>query len=138
MTKEEKIKEAWINSIGIEGYDFLTNNGYLRNKNGYIDGEYAPLNHFRKQLYHSNNIDIILVDEAQFIRPKSLHGIENNNGWIKIESEEDLPKESNGYWVKGNNNISGIIHFENTPSWIKLWNDVTHYQPIEKPKHPVY
>ncbi|MCT3693470.1 hypothetical protein HZQ92_18030 [Elizabethkingia anophelis] len=26
------------------------------------------------------------------VRPKSLSGIENNRGWTRIESEEDLPK----------------------------------------------
>jgi hypothetical protein len=30
-------------------------------------------------------------------RPKSLDGIENNNGWIKIESKDDLPKKGK-YW----------------------------------------
>jgi len=30
---------------------------------------------------------------SEEMRPKSLQGIENNNGWVRIESESDLPKE---------------------------------------------
>jgi len=73
-------------------------------------------------------------------RPKSLQGIENNNGWIKIESEDDLPKDINQYWFKGINGKIEIRFFN--PDWI---NDMiqfklryTHYQPIEKPKLPIY
>jgi len=38
-----------------------------------------------------NEIDYDLdFDGVGKFRPKSLQGIENNNGWIKIESESDL------------------------------------------------
>lgn len=40
---------------------------------------------------HSEFADRI-IDLKEII--ESLQGIENNNGWIKIESEEDLPKEN--------------------------------------------
>ena len=33
------------------------------------------------------------------MRPKSLFGIDNNNGWIRIEEDgSNLPKQSGEYW----------------------------------------
>lgn len=74
--------------------------------------------------------------------PKSLKGIKNNNGWIKIDSEADLPKETGWYdfqvfpqeeyklnttfWHKGATKIGWFVE------------TYTHYQPIEKPKSPLY
>lgn len=72
-------------------------------------------------------------------RPKSLQGIENNNGWIKIESEADLPKDSTNYWT--------VTKFDKEPKirWFnRFFNEyekdgkVTHYQPIIKPLPPIY
>lgn len=81
--------------------------------------------------------------------PYSLEGIDNNNGWIKIESEADLPKESGLYHVVcfgvetileffDNSKVKGFIHIGKT--YINRYNEigVTHYQPIQKPKPPIY
>ena len=41
-----------------------------------------------------SDIDIDYDDfSTGYFRPKSLKGIENNNGWIRIESEADLPEK---------------------------------------------
>lgn len=72
------------------------------------------------------------------IYPKSLSGIETNNGWISIESEKDLPSEVDKYWVIGYGLDYPIIQFfdvENKNEWLEV---VTHYQPIVKPKPPLY
>lgn len=74
-------------------------------------------------------------------RPKSLSGIEDNNGWTKIESEEDLPQSRGTYyfferyqeeivirenWERGiTNNIYALAYF-------------THWQKIYKPKKPIH
>jgi len=62
----------------------------------------------------------------------------DNNGWIKIESEADLPK-AYGYYFEFDNlsNDVNIIQFrlENIVYWIE---NVTHYQPITKPLKPIY
>lgn len=65
-----------------------------------------------------------------------------NNGWIKILSEKDLPKEENDYWVINNYGecficvfdvdykaFKGYFHYDNN-------GKVTHYQPIIKPQPP--
>lgn len=62
---------------------------------------------------------------------------ETNNGWIKIESEDDLPKIDfhTQYWLS-----------DGKSTWIetitlnhKIGREkVTHYQPIIKPQPPIY
>lgn len=69
--------------------------------------------------------------------------IENNNGWVKIESEDDLPKDYDvrqfNLWLWTNN---GFYEMQDYKRW-KLHYDhlaITHCQlkPIEKPKPPIY
>ena len=79
------------------------------------------------------------------VRPISLQGIENNNGWIRIESEEDLPKEEidlHFIFEKNNGRFQTFGVWDNKlksfySGALKISN-VTHYQPIEKPKLPIY
>lgn len=76
------------------------------------------------------------VDGGLF-QPKELKGIENNNGWIRIESEADLPKKDELYFVL---HYGLIVDAE-------LWEielnfnsnkTITHYHPIIKPNPPIY
>ncbi|HAY3540797.1 hypothetical protein CMU73_05670 [Elizabethkingia anophelis] len=83
--------------------------------------------------------------EGQYfcIRPKSLSGIETNNSWTRIESEEDLPKDRN---------IEDLLIFTETGEilvasskylsdaeirryWIKT---VSHWQKFVKPNPPIF
>jgi len=80
--------------------------------------------------------------KGKYCRPKSLQGIETNRGWIKIESEDDLPKETGVFWCILNNEIVFLRYW----SEAKLWEDLetenrsfpTCYQPIQKPQPPIY
>lgn len=70
--------------------------------------------------------------------PKSLSGIGTNNGWTRIESEEDLPKEPGRYFVM-NKFITDpyTTIFEETLK--EIWLEVvSHYQPIQVPKPPIF
>lgn len=76
-------------------------------------------------------------------RPMSLQGLENNRGWTRIESEEDLPKP------KGVEDVlviieTGEITVENSMSlndievrryWLRT---ISHWQPFIKPNLPLY
>ena len=84
----------------------------------------------------------------------------NNNGWIKIESESDLPKEniecfyvieipekySNhgtqiniGSFKFGKNLMSGQSNYFTCDNFFyHRFPFVTHYQPIVKPQPPIY
>lgn len=128
MTKEEKIQEAWGEyweqfSSGIKS-KALSNNGWLY---------YDDITDYRGTL-----VDCIDTErDIDLCRPKSLQGIEDNNGWIKIESEDDLPKDSFNYWIyQSDGIITSIRHYVENKKYYKI--NATHYQPIEKPKPPVY
>ena len=65
--------------------------------------------------------------------------IEHNNGWIKIESENDLPKEGMTNYLICVDNMPSI-HVHNLRQVMSLYKDgmITHYQPIIKPEPPIY
>ena len=110
--KQEAIKKAYG-----EYYIHSDINGWMR------FGMYCP-----------TDLGIENYDDMDgFWRCKSLQGIENNNGWIRIESEADLPKEGN-YFVAKNKTVIETSYFmpDNDFSLIE-WRNITHYQPIEKP-----
>lgn len=121
MTKEEKIKEAW-------GKEFPTHRGV--DANGWSIG-----------IFWCQDIDFDKYDTWNMsgdwyrIRPKSLKGIEENNGWIL-----GLPtEETDNVWLMTKD--AGIVcsNYEymkgDEAHWIE---NVTHYQPIEKPELPIY
>jgi len=84
--------------------------------------------------YCTNDVDEGLCSA----RLKSLEGIEDNNCWIKIESEADLPKEHCYMWVKevGSQEIN-LIRFQ-TPFFTPIHKSCSHYKPINKPLSPIY
>ena len=88
MTKEEKIKEAYIEVFGEKRIRSIMN--YVYKENGFIEG-FVLLD--LKLDIKNEKLERKFNGVVYSYRPKSLHGIENNNGWVKIESEEDLPKE---------------------------------------------
>ena len=120
MTKREKIQEAYGKVF--EHYtEFIDENGWIK----------------KLSLIPSFNVSNIEFSGLKQ-RPKSLQGIENNNGWIKIESENDLPKEGRIFWVikKGYNYaIVETLYQNDSDYWMDLF---THYKSIEIPELPIY
>ena len=122
MTKQEKIQEAYGKYWEVV-YEYV-------DKNGWCSAYWKTKTYFQTEF------------TSEKWRPKSLQGIEDNNGWIKIESEADLPKNDDDYWVMTNikddevQQLSNLIVIRclNLEKNIK----VTHFQPIEKPKPPIY
>ena len=133
MTKEEKI----IDSYGIY-WESLSQSAKdcALNHNGYV----APL------IGSSGDIprSFIVYDDWGF-RPKTLIGIANNNGWCKVESDEDLPKENGEFWVIQNDETRTVVWYEkdfkqffDRDNIALDENDITHYRPLEIPKSPIY
>lgn len=124
MTKEELIKEAW---------------GKLMPDYTNIDLNIGwSLDDFYEYSYNENEFHTQQIYEPCKIRPKSLQGIEDNNRWIKIESEEDLPKENGMYHVYySDDTVSSRFYHIKYNDW-RNEPKATHYQPIEKPKPPLY
>ena len=132
MTNLEAKQEAIKNVYG-ECWEKVK--GYV-DENGWIDNSIPKFTFGQLK-----NLDLEYKNDV-FFRPKSLQGIENNNGWIKIESEKDLPKESGLYFGKDYEFGTDMTFFDFET---KEWEDssgyllnITHYQPIEKPKPPIY
>lgn len=129
MTKKEAIISAWMD-LNIE-----TPFG-ICDKTGWIHG------------YFCNGVDDIINDfgditdkidyDIEFdgvgkFRPKTLRGIEYNNGWIKIGEDGIIPYEGNIWGLTED----GKVFFFGEDEFIeKGW--LTHYQPIEKPELPIY
>jgi len=124
MTKEETIDSAYGNYADISKG--------LRDENGWIPigcyYTYFPQNSERSEC-------------GWFERPKFLQGIENNNGWIKIESEEDLPTTEIDCHIIYNNNLMTFSVWDNVLKGFYIGivkQNPTHYQPIIKPQPPLY
>lgn len=129
MTKEEAIKKAYgeywqrlpkrgkEQSIESDGYvheNYLIPSGVLESD---IPFEECP-------------------GDCDFHRPKSLAGIENNNGWVKIESEDDLPQQMGNYWaIHVEYGLEQRFFYDKTEH---NWDKITHYQPIKKPRPPIF
>jgi hypothetical protein len=124
MTKEEKIKEAYGEYWNLVK-DLVRNDGSLS-----------------EAVWLGSSINLPYHDYSTgYYRPDTLWGITDNNGWIKFEGNP--PKESNWYWIKTKNDTLVAywanhknIFVDNDSSF--YFNAVTHYQPVRKPKPPLY
>ncbi|MCT4321832.1 hypothetical protein [Elizabethkingia anophelis] len=78
--------------------------------------------------------------------PTSLNIIIDNNGWTRIESEEDLPKDDyfGDLFEVGFLDESGFFHHDKkrcsfkSLKWMYEKKLITHYQLVEKPKPPIF
>ena len=132
MTKQEIIQKAY-------GKSYDTVKDYI-NENGFID------------CVKNRKISLIPyfeVSELEFkeneVRPKSLKGIENNNGWVKIYCENDMPQfDCNCFII---DKKQGMV----TGQWMQAPNEIedkkarafwldkaTHYKIIDMPDLPLY
>ncbi|MEO7977750.1 hypothetical protein [Flavobacterium sp.] len=155
MTKETRIQMEWI-EIGFEplGYDY---------ENGFIPFDELP-DDFNCDLLefqqHKENFN--LNQTTTLCRPKDLQGIEDNNGWIKIESGNNIPDQGTiviGYsieWIDEDFNPSGQRQCHYVGIWPVLdwvsakWLDYqdtwlndertepTHWRPIIIINSPLY
>lgn len=129
MNKEEFIKEAW-------GEDKI---GYSRETGWAATYCVNGIDDFTSEMQERFDFEFPEQDIVRF-RPKSLEGVEDNNGWIKIEDEKDLPKEDFlfKYHVCNNNTVfTTPLSFKYVERrWLK--GQITHFQPVRKPKPPVY
>ncbi len=131
-TKEEIIREDWIEAIGEEKYksikkrNLIDSNGFATDKFGIIFGKYFMNEYFDYDQISSKN---------GFVRPKSLQGIETNNGWTKIESEDQYDELENGEyeWYNINNG-----KYDKGDLW--TYGIFTHYKivPIIKSNPPLF
>ena len=135
MTKQETIAKAY-------GEHWETVKDYV-DENGWFDFSDDKK---RIRYFFHNGENIELNKYLTHWRPKSLAGIETNNGWIKIESEADLPSHGGEYDVVINDRLEQAVYLKSN-RWLVNGNyfpkttqthGITHYKPIVKPQPPIY
>jgi len=156
-TKEEVIKEAYVKLIGEERFnefkDWIDNDGW-------VHLEYLPkdtnLSDFKLKTYTEYHNDF----RTTICQPKLLKGIDNNFGWISIQSENWLKDHKiNGSTTKfyvdnpdedyltieilvsdGKNQeqltLSDYLFIKD--EMLQKGIKATHYAPIEKRLSPLY
>jgi len=120
MTKQEKIQEIY-GSRYIALKDSINCDGWINQ------------NVTTRALFDSLEFD----EKRNSMRPLELKGIENNNGWTKVESDEELPNESTLYWVQqSDGRIQTIKEYFDNKQYYNI--TATGYQRIEYPKKQIY
>ena len=128
MTKQEKIQESYGEYFDLCAPEM--NNGWSVKRKG------IGFEKLKKQIELQYNQS----HNAYAFRPKLLQGIENNNGWIKIENEKDLPKEDCDcmlYFSDSEIRCDRFL-FNHKNFRTTHYRYVTHYKPIKKPQPPIY
>ena len=100
--------------------------------NGYISPIISGIGNIPREFVTFNDLGF---------RPRTIVGIEHNNGWIRIESDEDLPKELMLAHVFDDDcDITQYIFgIDRKMDWdLVKTQGITHYQPIVKPEKPIY
>lgn len=141
MKKEAAIKNAykrfWIQLPEEAKEQALENNGYIDHQ--FIGNEYGRLTNLLK-MESKESYDVKFGEPTFIYRPIVLQGIENNNGWICIESEEDLPNDDAFYYkICVNNkprNDYSLSVVEIRRCYYNI-NNVTHFQKIIT-NEPIY
>ena len=135
-TKEQKIKEAY-------GEYWETVKDYV-DENGYYDPILNTMTlqkdleifKFCNKFTNKNGVTAIY-------QPKSLSGIENNNGWIRIESEADLPNDGWYSYICCKIMTDGVFNIYNEIFDVKKVKRyfnlglISHYRKYEF-KKPIY
>ena len=126
MTKQDRIKEAyapWWEHIK----DYLDEDGWYC-----MDEYYSSSDNFNTLSGLTQSIHPI---EKRWRRAVSLDGLENNNGWIKFNSEVKIEPTAN-YWVLTETGAIAVLlgAIFQRKNFVK----VTHIQPIEKPEPILY
>jgi hypothetical protein len=141
MTKKETIAKHWQELVGTapEGVCYATGwvHRYFPNGVDYITDYYG------KEIIEKIDYEFDLGGLGRF-RPKSLRGIEDNNGWIKIETIEDLP--INGSYLvvhRDSGTIEkwdfGLINLlDYLEDLVYIVEKCSHYKPIPDPLKPLY
>lgn len=140
-SKQEVIQEAW-GKVAFGWFD-LDMKSWDENNEGWYARWQDTGKVFRNFLsdYSRRFLDCRddVINLNGWFWPKALDGIETNNGWIRIESEGDLPKVDGDYfvvWKVGDDvQVSAVSYDVDQPEY---WHGVTHYQAVIKPLPPIY
>lgn len=141
MTKEQKIKEAYGDK-----YELIKD--YLRDSDGSLPtfkdlmSEYSTF-WFKELGFKIDEVHRIEGDcEPSRWCPLSLANIESNNGWTKIESEEDFPNEGGMYKCISKSGAWQDFHIREIQTEkdtkIYIMDRFTHWKLIVEDLPPIY
>ena len=132
--KQEAIKNAYY-EFWENVKDYVDGNGWIKCKDIHY---HKDLGLMRDQIHYIDNGKEWDNFEIISWRIPILQGIENNNGWIRIENEADLPNNEKVWIYNSDNRV--LISSKAVLNWVlkNPDNKITHYQPIETLKPPIY
>jgi hypothetical protein len=141
MTNEEAKKAAIIAAFG-DKWNFFTEEykQHLLSRKHWVDmsikyGAMNTPNYYKSPTPQRLGFAGVIEEKCEFWRPIELKGIENNNGWIRIEPDgSNLPSDGTYKWLFESGNSSIFDYKKGDTLSIKL----THYRPIEIELKPVY
>lgn len=136
MNTSEQLKEqAIVNAYGDNYGEMVDENGWATYYSKFKErGGIEPFGEY----------DVIPLDlYTKKWRPLSLRGIENNNGWIRIEPDgSNLPTEHDEYNVFDAGHITRASYFVLDKLFVskdyETLKSATHYKPIEELKKPIF
>lgn len=78
-------------------------------------------------------IDTAMKEGCWVWRPKSLKGIETNNGWTRIQSEADLPSDNTKKYIPCENGVPRDDYMLTLKDLTNGWNCgyITHYKAVD-------
>ena len=131
MTKQEKIQEAYG--------DYFEKMKPWINENGWFDKNAFYIQRF---FFKCQDLDMFFCHRGEFMIPVTIKNIEENNGWVKLNSEEDLPKTDKtiDLWFLTKTghitiNIWNSKFKHRTYGYLKVYS---HFQIVIQPELPVY
>lgn len=97
------------------------------------------------EIFNALSMDVFSSFCENTVRPRSLEGIGDNRGWLSVK-EHGLPKEFEEVFIctTSDGQKDGVFTYSNFYGGFRkdaiTWPSfrVTHYQPVLKPKPPIY
>lgn len=142
--KNESIDRIWIAKIGEHNYlpdrkYALENDGFilLRRFQETMISEQVSSNDYEQKAFAIE----FRKPDVMHIRPIELSGIENNNGWIELNPNDNIKQGSYELINIDNPSVYSVRTFNviaNDIRHLELFQHYTHYKPIEKSNPPIF
>lgn len=127
MEKQQLIHNKWSDlgiTLLISQYDF----------DGWIDVNELEKNQLTNELSYKEYSEPNSDFKTMLCRPKTLKGIENNNGWTELKGVKNEITHEGDIWI--------LNKYGNIELWLESQflaiGYATHYKPIVKPNLPLY
>jgi len=139
--KQHAIQEAYVEHWG-EVKDFVNASGWINAKQWLGEPGNSVIGSKIKNLECLDNYH---AQRCYMFRPKSLAGIDNNNGWVRISGDgSNLPLSKTTLYKAGilTEDKQWCEYKENSKMHeileIALMSLITHYRPVVEHPKPVY